>query len=849
MVSERAANRIVTRKSDGSYEAKVFFDAVNYKKNGKWERIDKTLIEDKNAPDSGNVFGKLWGNVRSVFTEENTFKVKANDWQARFAPTGDKVGMLRYQKDGFDIKFKPVNARSGIRPVIVHEDGVQKIKYSDVWRGVDLEYEVTGSKLKEFIIIKNPGAETQVAFAIEGAELEEDKENPGGFKIVGLEGISIAPLSVSLNNFGPYTDEVVADQSYKDGKLSISVKSDWLKKLDNGRFPVVIDPSVENRGVGLTYIPYKSDGYVGNSNSFWMNAGTSLDNYKKWRTAFRVDYSFLQGKTLVDAGLFLSRAAYTAESLYYEVSHANCLCYNGINYGAPRTSSWFGQDGWINVYQQYKWLIDRGDWGGWLMLNGEERNHYTLKGFNDNAYVRFYYTTKPPMATPVEPADKQVLVTDQPTLRVNTIAPSDGDRIRYYFRVATNPDAQTGTVFNSGWIDSPTWTLPEGALQDGMTYYWKAYSAKWSSDGSTYYNETGPNWVRSFKIDLRTGKDSTQSYDTAGPISVNLATGNATTSASTHSMAALGGNIGIGIDYNSPYASKQGLVAEYFSNRTFTGSPVVTRVESNVDNRWDLGSPSAGVVPTDNFSARYKGYFVAPKTGTYQFGANNDDTISIKLTINGVQQQVYSNSYCPGVCYGSSVTLNEGDAIPITVDYMEISGAATIRLYVKGAVPEQVIPPDMLRTTPRLANNYQGLNAHYYYDPGNHTFPSSTNAAFLSRRETKISFNWGSGRPTPVGPADNWMARYDGYITVPTSGTYQFGAHNDDAVRIWINGQLVWTSGLTTVMWAPNGAPTFTSMAERRFLYELSSTKREVTLTCTSTCAEQCPSRKCPPLG
>jgi len=425
------------------------------------------------------------------------------------------------------------------------------------------------------------------------------------------------------------------------------------------------------------------------------------------------------------------------------------------------------------------------------MLNGEERNHYTLKGFNDNAYVRFYYTTKPPMATPVEPADKQVLVTDQPTLRVNTIAPSDGDRIRYYFRVATNSDAQTGTVFNSGWIDSPTWTLPEGVLQDGMTYYWKAYSAKWSSDGSTYYNETGPNWVRSFKIDLRTGKDSTQSYDTAGPISVNLATGNATTSASTHSMAALGGNIGIGIDYNSPYASKQGLVAEYFSNRTFTGSPVVTRVESNVDNRWDLGSPSAGVVPTDNFSARYKGYFVAPKTGTYQFGANNDDTISIKLTINGVQQQVYSNSYCPGVCYGSSVTLNEGDAIPITVEYTEISGAATIRLYVKGAVPEQVIPPDMLRTAPRLVNNYQGLNAHYYYDPGNHTFPSSTNAAFLSRRETKISFNWGSGRPTPVGPADNWMARYDGYITVPTSGTYQFGAHNDDAVRIWINGQLV----------------------------------------------------------
>src|SRR5690606_12351701 len=120
------------------------------------------------------------------------------------------------------------------------------------------------------------------------------------------------------------------------------------------------------------------------------------------------------------------------------------------------------------------------------MLNGEERNHYTLKGFRDNAYVRFYYTTNTPVTTPVQPTDKQVVVTDQPTLRVNTIT-TPNDQVKYYFRVATNSNAESGTIFNSGWIDSPTWTLPESTLQDNMTYYWHVYSSKWN--GSTYYTQ------------------------------------------------------------------------------------------------------------------------------------------------------------------------------------------------------------------------------------------------------------------------------------------------------------------------------------------------------------------------
>lgn len=81
------------------------------------------------------------------------------------------------------------------------------------------------------------------------------------------------------------------------------------------------------------------------------------------------------------------------------------------------------------------------------------------------------------MTSPVTPADGQVVVTDQPLLQINPSSDPNGDAIKYYYRVATSPDAESGSVVNSGWLDGQTsYTVPEGALQDGVTYYWHVYA-------------------------------------------------------------------------------------------------------------------------------------------------------------------------------------------------------------------------------------------------------------------------------------------------------------------------------------------------------------------------------------
>ncbi|MFN7147898.1 MAG: PA14 domain-containing protein [Microthrixaceae bacterium] len=96
------------------------------------------------------------------------------------------------------------------------------------------------------------------------------------------------------------------------------------------------------------------------------------------------------------------------------------------------------------------------------------------------------------------------------------------------------------------------------------------------------------------------------------------------------------------------------------------------------------------------------------------------------------------------------------------------------------------------------ASTNQGLRAEYF--GGTHPtarLSPSINAMlndppFSQRVDQKIEFDWGLGGPTSNGNAlDNFVARWTGYVTVPTAGSYCFGTKADDGSRVYINNSLV----------------------------------------------------------
>lgn len=791
LTDKRTAMSSVTVNKDGSKTTRQYFAPRYYQPQagGVWEPVDSSLAPDRDPEDVGPRAASGRGAPSAAF------KVRANDWQARFAESGFAGGMVRVREGNSHIGFVPQGA-SAVAPLITVRDGKQVVQYRDLWPGVDVEYTVHSAEIKENIILKDKHAAARVSFRILGATPTPQAD--GSFLLKGALGdrYSIAPANLILNNFGLVTEAGVLSEVVKDGLLTTLVKDGYLASLPDQAFPAVIDPPVYrsffgNRAGG-NYISFKSDGYVCNSQTCNVNAGSLLHSdgsWRWWRGAFYSPYELFRGgnKVLLNANLHLTQLTNVGfwtgnyDGHWFDAWHAGCLSFGCL--GQWGGHSWFGTAGDINVTDIYRTGIQYGDFGRWIMVTGEEGAVSSFKNFDpDNTFVDFTYNTKPPAPGIASPAvDNQVFVDPQVSFKANPVGDPDGDGVQYLFRVTTGSDGRTGTVIESGNIASTQWTIPDGMLQDGTTYYLRVYA--W--DG---WNYSPDGAVRPFKIDMRTGQDKTQTFDTLGPVSVDLAIGNLTTSETSHTSSALAGSLGITLDYNSPVRSRQGLVGDYWNvpanypGGTPNTPPVISRVDQTVDFDWGLGSPSNGTVNNDWFFARWTGYFVAPATGSYQFGGHMDDAIGVFINDQSVGGGCYN-----AICYGSPVTLTAGQVVPIRVEYEEATWTAYAHLYLKGAVPEQIVPQSWLRTAPRPVAQSRGLVGHYYTDDGSHNLDSTTRTEFLSRVDPIVSFNWGTGSPVPGGPGD-FMTRWAGYLTVPKEGDYQLGTLGDDGTRIRLNG-------------------------------------------------------------
>lgn len=63
-------------------------------------------------------------------------------------------------------------------------------------------------------------------------------------------------------------------------------------------------------------------------------------------------------------------------------------------------------------------------------------------------------------------------------------------------------------------------------------------------------------------------------------------------------------------------STKLGLTGKYFANSAFTGEPVLTRIDKQIDFDWSAASPGPGV-PSNDFGVRWTGTIAVPKPGDY----------------------------------------------------------------------------------------------------------------------------------------------------------------------------------------------------------------------------------------
>ncbi|MBL8160335.1 hypothetical protein JNJ66_07835, partial [Candidatus Saccharibacteria bacterium] len=820
LTSERTAFSTTYDNGDGTRRLVVSEEQKNF-----IDPTDKKFkpIDDKALGDTAYASKKpiepvtgIVGKDTPKLTDPQAYKIKAGNTAIHFRPFADgtevKIG-------GKTLTLKPVGAKN-VKPFArTDRNGVQLVTYKNAWPGVDVEYETRGESLKENIIIHKENLTNNFKFTVEGASLLPHPSVEGAFAIEGLDPahFMFSPLSMLVNKKG-ITSEKAVSQSFNNGTLTVQMDQAWYAARQAEDFPLVIDPSVTTNIVNNfnDYWSVKSDGYVCGSTTCFPNVGQIDDNgWKSWRSILNLPFTQAHGKTILAANLYLpmtDRAYYWGSTATRDfwVKAAECIGFNCGRAGSAESFGTVGTYGNINVFDTVNWMKNNNLTHEKLYVRGEEGAYESYKALEPNdIQLTVVYTTPPPMATPMaqgpenpSPANNGTVVDVQPTLRVNQLAANDADgqQIRYKFTVSSTGGG--GIVAASDWSTASTWTVPDDILQDGSTYYWNVATY----DGDVV---TSPDWTHSFKVDFRTGKDSTQAYDTVGPASIDLATGNLATSTSTHSMSALGGSLGVSLDYNSPQRSRNGLVGEFWNiNPTDPGvipttTPAMTGVYGTIDQNWNAGSPAG--LQNDGFVARWTGYFTAPSTGTFIFGGDHDDNLRVYVN----NQNVYTSTICSGAsCFGSGVSLTAGQTVPFRVEYKEGAGNAFVKLKVKGAVTERVVPREWLQTGVRAVAQSTGLVGHYYDDYDNdRLFPSDDSGKFLTRTDKIVSFDWTGTSPIPGGKTDNFLVRWVGYFTAPVAGNYTFGTYTDDGARLWVNNSASpvvdkWVSQPSVMNWA-----------------------------------------------
>ena len=119
-----------------------------------------------------------------------------------------------------------------------------------------------------------------------------------------------------------------------------------------------------------------------------------------------------------------------------------------------------------------------------------------------------------------------------------------------------------------------------------------------------------------------------------------------------------------------------GLEASYYNNIQLNGTPVLKRIDGQVNFRWTLYPPDPSV-QFDFFSVAWNGSIQAPESGTYQIGIEGNDGYRLylndQLLIDNWKSQTYSTRLKP-------VHFEKNKRYKLRIEFFESSGYVWFKL-------------------------------------------------------------------------------------------------------------------------------------------------------------------------
>jgi RHS repeat-associated protein len=762
--------------TDGSKLTKLSLEPLNVKVDGEWAPVETEV--DRTGFWS-------WLGIGGGQVENHPLNPV-------FAESASDDGLLRLSKDGHDVAFTLHDAASSKLKLDSADwsDEENRVTYPSVFENTDLVYEVDNGGVKELLELSEapaPNDRTSWTWQVDAGGLDLTQTADGGVEFADEAGVVIfvIPAPTMWDSAGDSGDQanvttdvdLVLERNGSNWDMTLKASRSWLTDPDRV-YPVMVDPTTE---VLLNDAhSYKSNGQTG---SLLQIGNTNINGI--WRTVAHFNYEQFFGKQILDADIAfaIKSSDSSPDEKWGTLHHATSFSYDGV--GAELGGIRIATTGELNddrfTTQISQW-VNAGVSGSYLMFRGAESG-FGYKNLDTAMYVAWKdFPTPMTSSSPLNGARASVA----PSLLAEGATDPGGYGLGYLFRVADSvAKLEAGWTWESGWIGSARAAVPAEQLAPGRTYYWRAYV----KDG--YDHLWGTRTTRA---------SATWSFTTNVPGMPAQATATPTDGtilASTTPTLKVG-NV----------TDQDGKPVNYrFTIATGSDAKTGALVSSN----WQTGTswtPPAGSLQDG---------------GAYTWSVQTMDS-------HDIWGPKWVNRIKVNLRIGMSGPAPTDEAGPVTVNLAN----GNMNLAFTSPMVETVGGPMGLSFAYNsLQPSNSGLTGSYYDATpaaGQAASYSFTNKQpVLVRTDTQVSFNWGQGSPGPAVPVDNFMARWSGFITVPTDGNYTFGSVRDNGMALTINGTKLigsWSDSHTAgaVEWAVAKSMTRTPVAFSMEYFDAAST-------------------------
>ena len=223
-VSRRTENEKHFRKLDGTYEVSIYDEAVHYYKEGKWEDIDNSLQLDVKSNAYINKANKFEVRFPNNIIGNQNISVNIDDYSVSWS-----VVDIQNSRNAFVKEMSKSSERSTLRDIGKISSSVV---YQNIMNQVDLEYVVTGSKIKENIILNEyvPDFKLSFQYKLKGLQIVEIEGrlsfiNDDNEVIFTIDDLFMVDQNSNISHDVFLDYKIISNNTYE---IILTVDDEWL---------------------------------------------------------------------------------------------------------------------------------------------------------------------------------------------------------------------------------------------------------------------------------------------------------------------------------------------------------------------------------------------------------------------------------------------------------------------------------------------------------------------------------------------------------------------------------------------------------------------------------------------